>query len=213
MSDIYDIFIKDCVFDEVWREGLKIESTEGGNIHDINLQNCLMNDVRRPFWYLLNNGRVSLGNNKIRPFGGIHDVTVKDIKITCTDKMEQTQSYYYGGKDCPMGFIGFDGSRIDAPDKKKLNNIIFENIDYTAYGGFDGELPAEYPPAEYPRVLDLSEGESGPSSSNYWPDWSRALFFDIRNVENLKMENIVYHKIKLDVRPDNVINNMKVETE
>lgn len=200
MSDIYNIKINDCVFDEVWREGLKIEATEGGSIHDISITNCIMKNVRRPFWYILNNDRVSLENDRIRPFGEVYSISAKNIKITCNEKMAQTQSYFYCGKVCPMGFIGFDSSRIDAPDKKKIENITFENIDYTAYGGFSGEVPQDYP-----RVLDFSAGETGRSSGSYWPDYSRTVFFDIRNVKNLVMKNIVYKKLKPDSRKDNII--------
>ncbi len=201
LSDIHDITVRNCVFDEVWREGLKIESTEGADIYDVTMSDCTMHDVRRPFWFLLNNDSVSIGSG-VRPFGSLHDVTVSDINITCDEKMKQVQSYEFMGNICPMGFIGFDGSRIDASDKKKIENITFRNIDYTVYGAYHGDPPS---PKTYPPVLDLYAGENGESSSNYSPVYSRAVFFDIRNTQNLVMDNITYRCLNSDVRPENII--------
>lgn len=199
MSDIHDITVAGCLFEEVWREGLKIEASEGGEIRDISLINCVMRDVRRPFWFLLNNDCFSKGS-VLGPFGMIQNVTVRDLKISCTDQMKETQFYFYGDAKCLMGHVGYDGSRIDAPKEKMLQNITFENIDYAAFGGFQGVLPEEYPPVRDKRTESIL-----PSSSNYWPDWSRAVFFDIRNVKNLRMKNITYHKQNPDIRPDNLI--------
>ena len=41
--------------DRVWREGIKIECTEGGSISDIMIQNVTMRDVTRPVFMILNN--------------------------------------------------------------------------------------------------------------------------------------------------------------
>lgn len=48
IGDIYNVVISNCTMDRVWREGIKIECTEGGSISDIMIQNVTMRDVTRP---------------------------------------------------------------------------------------------------------------------------------------------------------------------
>lgn len=71
-----------------------------------------------------------------------------------------------------------------------------ENIGYRNIGGVKkADLPEEYP-----EVLDrlLHPDEMG--SENYYPDWSRAAFMDIRNVEDLYLSNIRLSVIRPDER-------------
>lgn len=55
IGSISDVHISHCSMKNVWREGIKIECSEGGNISDINIQDITMNDVSRPIFILLNN--------------------------------------------------------------------------------------------------------------------------------------------------------------
>lgn len=55
IGDIRNVVISNCTMREIWREGIKIECSEGGRIEDILIQNVSMRNVRRPFFLILNN--------------------------------------------------------------------------------------------------------------------------------------------------------------
>ena len=40
--------ISNCTMRNIWREGIKLECTEGGSITDILVENVTMHNVRRP---------------------------------------------------------------------------------------------------------------------------------------------------------------------
>lgn len=52
IGSISDVHISHCSMKNVWREGIKIECSEGGNISDINIQDITMNDVSLPNIYI-----------------------------------------------------------------------------------------------------------------------------------------------------------------
>lgn len=60
------------------------------------------------------------------------------------------------------------------------------------------------------EALDRLEKPEGISSENYYPDWSRAVFLDCRNVRNLVAEDLVFHKIYPDERDDFIIEKCAV---
>lgn len=64
-------------------------------------------------------------------------------------------------------------------------------------------------PCSYPKVLDRLKFPEGEVSENYYPDWSRAAFLDIRNVNGLKLEAIHLESILPDEREETVIENCR----
>ncbi|HIW35327.1 MAG TPA: right-handed parallel beta-helix repeat-containing protein, partial [Candidatus Paenibacillus intestinavium] len=55
IGDISNVTVSNCTFENVWREGVKIECTEGGSISDIVITGLTMKNVTRPIFIILNN--------------------------------------------------------------------------------------------------------------------------------------------------------------
>ena len=62
------------------------------------------------------------------------------------------------------------------------------NIRYHSVGG----VKKEGIPECYPEVLDRRLYPGVKVSENYYPDWSRAAFMDVRNVEDLYLAGIQF---------------------
>jgi hypothetical protein len=75
------------------------------------------------------------------------------------------------------------------------------DILYTFIGG----VSASDIPDEYPVVVDIRKPHEDPVSGNYYPDWSRTAFADIRNVKNLVLNNVQFRILRHDDRPPFVI--------
>lgn len=122
--------------------------------------------------------------------------------LLCTDEEEMKTPHYRFGKDI-MGAPWFNGIRIDAEDNHKIEDVVLENIRYTSVGGV---LKKDIP-KEYPAVLDRLINPEGESSENYYPDWSRSAFMDIRNVKTLYLSNLGFQSLYKDERPAYIIEN------
>ena len=71
------------------------------------------------------------------------------------------------------------------------------DIMYTFIGGVgSGEILEKYP-----EVVDMRLPGNERVSENYYPNWSRAAFADIRNVKDLVLDNIQLRLIRPDGRP------------
>ena len=199
IGDIYNVVISNCTMERVWREGIKIECTEGGSITDIAVQNVVMRDVSRPIFVILNNRfetedyGTSVELKEMPAIGRMENLLFSGLIATDTEEMAKT--HYRFGDDI-MGEPKFEGIRIDAEKQHPIRGVTMENIGYRNIGGVKkADLPEEYP-----EVLDrlLHPDEMG--SENYYPDWSRAAFMDIRNVEDLYLSNIRLSVIRPDER-------------
>ncbi|WP_249898784.1 glycosyl hydrolase family 28 protein [Paenibacillus sp. PK3_47] len=157
IGDISNVTIHNCTFEDVRREGIKIECTEGGSITDIVASGLVMRNVTRPVFILLNN----------RP--------------------------------------SFNGIRVDACESRPIRDLVLKNMIYTAAGG----AAKEDIPAGYPKVWDMRLDHPEQVSENYYPDWSRARFMDIRNVERLVVEGVRFHSLREDTRESYIIENCK----
>lgn len=62
-------------------------------------------------------------------------------------------------------------------------------------------------PADYPEVLDKRLYPDAVVSENYYPNWSRAAFMDLRNVKNLSLESIHLKALQKDERLSVIIEN------
>ncbi len=204
IGSISNVVISNCTFHNVWREGIKMECTEGGRISDIVVRGCTMKNVSRPIWILLNNRFApnDLGSSvelqEMPHIGTMENIILSDIVMT--DEEEMKNVHYRFGNDV-MGSPRFGGMRIDACAGHPIENLMMKNILYTAVGGVrKTEIPSEYPP-----VLDRLEDSEGQSAENYYPDWSRAVFLDCRNVKNLLLEDLILRKKYADERNSVII--------
>lgn len=209
IGSIRNVVISNCTFRNVWREGIKIECSEGGEISDIVIRGIAMQNVSRPVWILLNNRfepedyGSSLELSEIPTIGTLRDILISDMTITDEEEMEQV---HYRFEDDIMGSPRFGGMRIDAEEEHPIENVILKNIIYTAVGG----VRKDEIPEEYPKVLDRKKDAEGVSSENYYPDWSRAVFLDCRNVRNLILEDWILHRRNPDEREGVIVEGCRV---
>lgn len=203
IGSISNVVISNCTFHNVWREGVKIECTEGGSITDIIVQGCTMKNVSRPVWLLLNNRfapddyGTSVELHEMPEIGTMQNIIISNIIMT--DEEEMRKVHYRFGDDV-MGSPRFGGMRVDACKEHCIENLILKNIVYTAIGG----VKKTEIPSDYPAVIDRLKDCESRSSENYYPDWSRAVFLDCRNVKNLLLEGLLFQKKYPDER-DGVI--------
>lgn len=201
IGDISDVYISHCEMKNVWREGIKIECSEGGSISNINIHDISMKDVSRPIFILLNNRfePEGLGSSaeltRMPEIGTVSDIIVSDI--TAVDSEEMKNTHYRFGDDI-MGSPKFSGIRVDAEKNHPVCNLTLRNITYKFIGG----VKLSDIPKEYPEVVDKLLNTAAVSSENYYPDWSRAAFMDIRNVRALTLNNISCSAVYPDERPD-----------
>lgn len=112
IGDIYNVVISNCTMDRVWREGIKIECTEGGSISDIMIQNVTMRDVTRPVFMILNNRfktddyGSSVELEQMPEIGRMENITI--THLTAVDSEEMKNTHYRFGNDI-MGEPKFNG--------------------------------------------------------------------------------------------------------
>jgi len=207
VGDISNVAIHNCTFENVWREGIKIECTEGGSITDIVAQGLVMRNVRRPIFVLLNNRLdvigSSIGLERMPEIGVLERVSLSDIVSTDDGEMYNT---HYRFADDIMGSPSFNGIRVDACAESPIRDLTLRNVTYTCAGGVDQEDI----PAKYPQVWDMRQEHPAEVSENYYPDWSRATFMDIRSVERLALDGLRFHALLPDTRASYYIENCTV---
>lgn len=200
IGTISGVVISNCTMHNVWREGIKIECSEGGEISDISVDNIVMRNVSRPLFVMLNNrfepedygSSVELA--KMPEIGSMRRISVTNV--TAADDEEEMAKTHYRFTDDIMGSPRFSGIRIDAEEEHPIEELTLRNIRYTAVGGVKlAEIPAEYPP-----VADKKKYPEAKCSENYYPDWSRAVFLDIRNVRGLTLEGMQFRALRGDER-------------
>ncbi len=209
IGEIRDVEICDCRMENVWREGIKIECSEGGSIRDIRISGITMQDVRRPLFLLLNNRfeprglGSSLELHEMPEIGTMENITISDLVSGESPEMEKTHRRF--GKDI-MGSPRFGGIRVDAERSHPIRGLTLRGLSCTVTGGVrSSEIPEEYP-----EVLDRIRSPDGPCSENYWPDWSRTSLMDIRNVDGLTLEDVRLQVRKEDGRPRVLLSGCRI---
>lgn len=209
IGTIHDVNISHCKMKNVWREGIKIECSEGGNISHITVHDIIMNDVTRPIFILLNNRfepdglGSSLELDHIPQIGSMSDIYLSDITASDSEEMKNT---HYRFNDDVMGRPEFAGIRIEAEKNHPIKNLTLRNITYNFIGG----VRLADIPSDYPEVVDKLLEPDAVSSENYYPDWSRAAFMSIRSVDRLLLENIRFTSVYPDERPVVITENCKM---
>lgn len=209
IGDITDVTLTGLTLHDVHREGIKIECTEGGAIRRIAVTGTVMHNVRRPLWVLLNNRfepddlGSSVELDHVPAIGELTDVIVSSLIATDDDSM--SEPHLRLGED-EMGSPHFNGIRVDAHPDHRISRLTLRDVHYTAVGGVqDDEIPDPYPP-----VLDRRQQPTAASSANYWPDWSRAAFVDIRGVDGLVLDSLVLTALRPDERPPVLVEQSEV---
>lgn len=208
VGDIRNVHIHHCTLENVWREGIKIESSEGGTIEKLRFEDLMMLNVRRPLYYLCNNCIATKGVSEMPAFGRVAEVTACRIRIIDTPEMKQTHFYTFRGERCVQGEPVFGGIRCDAPETAPMEDICFSQIEYLALGGISKtQIPEEWPTVPDARTESLV-GRVG----NYYPHWSRAVFLDCRNVQRLKINDVKLRCRLHDEREPVIIENCVMQT-
>lgn len=205
IGTISDVTIHGITMNRVLREGLKIECTEGGTITRIAASDLVMHDVRRPIWILLNNRFEpdGLGSSKeldhLPPIGELSHVRISGL--TAVDSPAMAQEQWRFDHDV-QGTPEFAGIRVDAARTDPIRFLTLRDITYVAWGGVTTTTHA---PEDYPEVVDALVDQREHVSSNYYPNWSRTTFLDVRNVEGLRLESITLQAHRPDSRPPYIL--------
>lgn len=201
IGEISGVVISNCTMRNIWREGIKLECTEGGSITDILVENITMHNVRRPIFAILNNRYrpddlgSSVELDHIPPIGTM--ARLRFVGITAVDDEEMAHAQRRFDHDI-MGEPRFGGCRLDANAAHPIEDVTIRDFWYTAIGGV---RLADLPAAPYPEVPDRLQAPTAPGSENYYPDWSRTTHLDARNVRGLTLENLHFNTLYPDERP------------
>ena len=196
---VEDVHITGCSFSSLCA-AIRIGLKSIGDISDVVISNCTMKNVSRPIFLLLNNRFLldglgsSLELTEMPEIGRMERLIFSNIISLDTEEMGKVHRRF--GNDI-MGAPWFSGIRVDAEKEHKIKDLTFTNIRYTAYGG----VKSAQIPQEYPQVTDQKKFPGSKTSENYYPDWSRTVHMDIRNVEGLVLENVRFAALHEDERP------------
>ena len=200
---ITNVTINNCSFDDVWREGVKIECSQGGTISDIIVSNLVMRNVCRPVFLLLHNFKPLRGNKITPEIGKMERIVFTNIIATDTEDMKNPR--IKPNKPIIGGTV-YNGIKVDANENYPINQLTLKNIIYTTYGG----VKKDDIPSEYPKVWDERYDCPEKRVSNYYPTWSRAAFMDIRNVKGLYLDNLDFRAINKDEREPYIIEGCEI---
>lgn len=209
---IRNVVIANCTMRNVWREGIKIECTEGGEITDVAVQNITMENVSRPFFAILNNRFEpdGLGNSiqltEIPEVGKMQRIMIQNL--IASDNKEMEKAHYRFENDL-MGAPWFNGIRIDAAEGHYIEDLVLDNIRYRTVGG----VKLRQIPDFYPKIQVQTEITGTLKAGNYYPDWSRTTFMDIRNVKRLWLSGVAFETIRKDEREAYKIEDCTVQKE
>lgn len=212
VGNIRNVVISNCTMKRVWREGIKIECTEGGSISEITVDNVVMRDVRRPLFVLLNNRfepedyGSSVELTKMPEIGTMENLMFSNMIAVDSEEMERVH-YRFG--DDVMGEPKFNGIRVDANRDHPIRSLTIRNLRYHSIGGVKRqEIPEKYP--KVPDKRRRQDGGDREASENYYPDWSRAAYMDVRSVKGLYLSNLQFSSENEDERPACVIEDCLV---
>lgn len=215
IGTIRDVTVSNCTFHRIWREGIKLECSEGGRIENCLFQNLIMRDVRRPVYMILNNrfcpeNGSSVELKEIPSIGEMAHIHFSNIQITDTEEMGKTHHRF---RKSLMGEPRFNGIRIDANENHCIEDVSFSNVHYSGYGHVrQADIPESYPTVPDIKLDPSAMGRTW-ISENYYPDWSRTACMDIRNVMGLRLTDVVFELLHEDERPVYILEHCGTEKE
>ena len=128
--------------------------------------------------------------------------------MIAVDSEEMERVHYRFGDDV-MGEPKFNGIRVDANRDHPIRSLTIRNLRYHSIGGVKRqEIPEEYP--KVPDKRRRQDGGDREASENYYPDWSRAAYMDVRSVKGLYLSNLQFSLENEDERPACVIEDCLV---
>jgi polygalacturonase len=175
------------VFD-TFRSAIALESVDGGDLEDIQVDNIVATNTGDGIF-------IRLGQrNKGGRTGTLRNVTIKNVKVQIPfDRPDK--NYDLRGPDLPFFHNPFPCSITGIPGHP-VENVTLENIEISFPGrGNDGlaNIPLS-------RLKDVDENEAGyPEFSMFGelPSWG----FYVRHVDGLTMKNIMVKTMEKDFRP------------
>lgn len=232
VGNISNVVIANCTMHEVWREGIKIECTEGGRIEHLSINNIVMHNVTRPLFIILNNRfepdglGSSISLNHIPEIGKLRHIVVSQLMAVDDEEMAAVHRRFDNDM---MGAPWFNGIRVDAETDHPIEDLSLSGVRYITIGGVKlTDIPGGYPVVVNKKWQDnslkivdknqIKNQERGINprncgSENYYPDWSRAAFMDIRNVKGLWVSGGYFKTLQPDERPPVLIQNCLVYEE
>lgn len=183
VGDIENVSVSNCVLTDTEREGIKIQSCEGGTIRNILFDSIVMQNVRRPVFVNLSYGSIARGahpDGDPAP-GRVQGITFRNMRVQDTAVM----------KSWTLDSQKYEGVTLDASDGTTMTDIVFDQFSYQTLGGV---RRAEAALDSYPRM-----------GAGFWHtplgDYNPALGFFARNVERLTLRDVDLEIIEPDERP------------
>ncbi|WP_341228422.1 glycoside hydrolase family 28 protein [uncultured Arcticibacterium sp.] len=175
-----DILVQNCVVFDTYGEGIAIMTADGAIIQRVNISNITLRNIKRQAIFI----RLSSRNKKF----GTHTVTnspvLKDIII----------HNIKGTRLSPLG-CSITGL-VDTP----LENIVLSNLDLEFEGGLTDVDPNHQVPVK-PNGSPV-----GGMFGNYLPSYG----FFVRNVKNLRLDQVQLRFAQDDVRPAMICDNVEL---
>lgn len=114
-GDIEDVIISNCIFHDCMCSGFKIQAAEEGKIHNVMMNNIVMQNVVRPIFITSNFYRMGVFNTgKHRNKEGIDGLYFENMIIECAEEMADPVS----------------GILIVGIAERRIKNIILQNVVY-----------------------------------------------------------------------------------
>jgi hypothetical protein len=194
IGDMKNINITDCVIYDTGMCGIKILSTDGSHMEDINISNITMHQVTGPIFIKLGDrGRLYDTSETARPAGVIKNVSISNIMATLKYLHKiNPQAYVQAGLKEQSGILitGMPGHCIE--------NLTLSNISTVFKGGGTLEESRNEVPE---RIKDY------PEHTYFGVLPSYGMF--IRHARNVVMDNIRMTLSEPDCRPAMVIDDVE----
>ncbi len=149
MGDFYNIHISDCKIEDTRGGGIKILSVDGGNIHDIEIENITMKQVDMPIFIRLGERLRTYRDAEKQNIGSIDNISIKNIIATTRDIKTSRVSppsgiFMTGTPNHKIGKIKLQNIDITLPGKGKISELkaVSEQIDKYPEFSFFEALPA-----------------------------------------------------------------------
>ncbi len=175
-----DILVQNCVVFDTFGEGIAIMTADGASVQRVNVSNVTLRNIKRQAIFI----RLSTRNKKF----GTHTVTnfpfLKDITIHNVKGTRLSQL----------------GCSITGLADNPLENIVLSNIDLEFEGGLT-DVDHNYQVPVKPNGSPV-----GGMFGNYLPSYG----FFVRNVNNLRLDQVQLRFARDDVRPAVICDNVEL---
>lgn len=178
--------ISNCIVCNTQHSGIAIESVDGANICGINISNINMSNVANPiFIYLADRLRAPEGS----VMGSISDVNISNVYADVHDKEFKSIDSWYPdikpGSDYGKN-TSYTSIIMSTSKDNKISNVSLSNVNLHVLGG------------QAKKETYLPDSKDYPESSKFvLPCYG----LYVKNVENLRLDNVNFKTEKPDERP------------